>query len=263
MIATLNRPPVARQVPFLGQPRPSLTGQRRPALAWRPARPQRQLAQVEVNPEINAPITVELGTLPLTLGSFIASGVSFLVGSQVKSVRPVATVVGVGLAGFGIVNLFFGNTPSADALETENAVSPPDGVDAGASDPIPATNEDAFLALDGRVLYPTEGQEVNLGMTDSTVPVRVRVSNSSLSSVTFDLVLKHTETPNMGEIWETETSMRVTLGGGQTRDIDVDLPLTQWRAWVDYVEIDLKVQKRRIHGGNPQMLTSDRFFVIE
>ena len=57
--------------------------------------------------------------------------------------------------------------------------------------------------------------------------------------------------------------MRVTLGSDETRDIDVELPLTQWHAWVDYVEVDLAVQKRRIHGGSAQKLAGDRFFVIE
>ncbi len=263
MISMLNRPPVARQVPLLGYPHPSLAGYRPLAPAWRPARPRRQLAQVEVNPTVNAPITIELGTLPVTLGAFAASGVSFLVGSQVKSIKTVTDMIGVGFAGFGIVNLFLGGSAEASAQETEDAVDGPEGVDAGASNPIEPTNEEAFLALDGRVLYPTEAQEVNLGMTDSAVPIRVRVVNSVSKSVTFDLVLTHTENPNIGEVLDTVTSMRVTLGPGQTRDIDVDLPLTQWRAWVDYVEVDVLVQKRRIHGGNAQRLATDRFFVVE
>ena len=258
MISMLNQPPIARQVPLLGQRRPALASHRPPTPAWRP---RRQLSQVNVNPEVNVPVTVELGSLPVIIGAFAASGISFLVGSQVKSARSVTDILGIGFAGLGIVNLFLGG--ASDAAAAEDAISPPEGVDASASDPIPATNEDAFLSLDGRVLSPTEQQEVNIGPAATAVPVRIRISNSSSKSVTFDLILKHIENPNIGEIWQTDTSMRVTLGGNETRDIDADLPLTQWRAWVDYVEIDLSVQKRRIHGGNAQKLASDRFFVIE
>lgn len=258
MIASLDRPPFLRQVP--------LAGQRRPTLGWRPPHAGRhlsRLAQVEINPTIDAPINIGLGTLPVTLGAFIASGVSFLVGGQVKSVRPIATVLGVGLAGFGIFNLFFGTSAEAQAQETEDAVSPPEGVPADASDPIPATNEDAFGVLDGRVLYPTEQQEVDISAWGATVPIQLRISNPSSSPVTFDLVIEHTENPYpIGEVWVTETSMRVTLGAGETRDIDTELKLTQWRAWVDYENIDVKIKKRRIHGGQAERL-ADRFFVVE
>ncbi len=184
MIASLNRPAFLRQVP--------LAGPRRPALAWRPPNAGRhlsRLAQVEINPNINAPINIGLGTLPVTLGAFIGSAVSFLVGAKVKSVRPVATVLGVGLAGFGIFNLFFGTSAEAQAQATDDAVSAPGGVDATASDSIPATNEDAFLTLEARVLSPTEQQEVDISAWGAVVPIRVRISNPSSSPVTFDLVI--------------------------------------------------------------------------
>ncbi len=258
MIASLDQPPFLRQVP--------IAGPRRPALAWRPPNAGRKLsklAQVEITPNIDAPINIGLGTLPVTLGAFIASGVSFLVGAQVKSVRPVARVLGVGLAGFGILNLFFGTSAEAEAQATEDAVSAPEGVDATASDAIPATNEDAFLTLEGRVLSPTEQQEVDISAWGGAVPIRVRISNPSSSPVTFDLVIEHTEDPHpIGEVWSTETFLRITLGAGETRDIDTELKLTQWRAWVDYENIDVQILKRRIHGGGAERL-ADRFFVVE
>ncbi len=250
MVALLNRPPVLRPIPIAGR--------------WQPAPMRQRLSQVEINPNIDAPINIGLGTLPVTLGAFIGSGVSFLVGGQVKSIRPVATIVGVGLAGFGIVNLFFGKSADAATQETEDAVTPPAGVPGEASDPIPPTNEDAFQVLEGRVIYPGEQQEVDLSPTAGGVPIQIRVTNPSSSSVTFDLILEHTEDPHpFGEIWSTETPMRVTMGPGQTRDIDTELPLTQWRAWVDYIDVDVKIMKRRISGGPRERLATDRFFVVE
>src|SRR3990170_5300633 len=79
-------------------------------IPYAPARPKK-LAQIEFNPHVEAPITIELGSLPLSLGLFAGSGISFLIGAQVPSISGVTTVAGITLAGFGVVNLLLPKKP--------------------------------------------------------------------------------------------------------------------------------------------------------
>lgn len=243
---TLDRPPVPVPVVLRGQP-------------WRPA-PRRMISQIEVRPEIDAPINIELGGLPMIAAAAIASGLSFVVAWQVPSIRSIATIAGVAFAGFGIANLFLAQPEEAAA--DEPIVTPAGGGSATVSPPIASTNEDAFAALEARVISPTEWQEVDLSPFAGSVPITMRITNPANSSVTFDLIMDMTEDPTPGEAWQTESSMRVTLGGGETRDITTELPLSKWTAWVDLIEVDLVLRKRRIAGG-PKELMFHRAFVIE
>lgn len=69
----------------------------------------------EIKPQVNAPVSISLGlgSLPLSIGLFAASGASFLIGSQVKSIKPVTDIIGVAAAGFGVLNLVMGGPKEA------------------------------------------------------------------------------------------------------------------------------------------------------
>lgn len=223
-------------------------------------RAPRRMGQLQVTPEIHAPINIDLGALPLTIGLFAGSAVSFLIGSQVKAARGVTTVVGVGLAGGGILNLLIGSAKAAEAAE--GGVSP---VTPGAvSPPLPATEERAFEQVEARILEPAEFETIDAAFFGTPrIPVRIRVSNPSGQSVTFDLNLAVEEDPSpVGSVVTHEDSLRVTLGAGQTRDVDTAVTIESWDALVDFAEVRLTLSKRRIEGGPPQLLAT-RFFVVE
>lgn len=224
----------------------------------------RQMAQiVDVRPDVDVPVTIELGSLPLTIGLFAGSAVSFLVGSQVPSIRGVTSVVGVGLAGFGIVNLLISGAKGAKAAEEEAPAAAP--VSPGTVSPaLPQTEEEAFALVEGRVVSPAEGATIDVSPFGTPqVPMRVRLTNPSRRAVSFDLVLAVEEQPEpFGGAVVHEESMRVNLGADETRDFDVSIPIASWDALVDFAEVDVNVRKRPFEGG-PAALLTNRFFVVE
>jgi hypothetical protein len=245
----LDQPPAMRAVPLVS--------------AYRPAAPRRPgMSQIEVPVTVDAPISVGLGALPLTIGLFAASGVSFLVGSQIPGARGITTVLGVLFAGGGVANLFLG-APSEAKAATTPPPSLPGGDDVVVSPPIEDTPEDAFALIEGRVISPTETSTVDISPIASSVPIRLRLTNPSNADASFDLVMDIQEQPEpFGDMMPSQESLRVDLGAGETRDYDVDLPLKTWEALTDYIEVDLTVRKRRISGGDAALLVS-RFFVVE
>ena len=234
---------------------------------YRPAR-RRPLGQIEVRPEINAPVDIgiDLGTLPILIGSLGGAVVIYLLGRQIPGIRPLPTLAALGLAGFGIMHLF--TTPAEAATppeEVPGSAAPPPGGDASFSPPIAETSEEAFPLIEGRVVNPTEWQKVDVGMFAGSVPVQIRLTNPSSESITFDLMMEINEIPTpalfVSEEWNTQ-STRVSLGAGETRDLDISIPLATWGYSVNQVDVYLTLRKRRISGGDAQLLQS-RHFVVD
>lgn len=224
-----------------------------------PGNKMAQAPWVQVNPQIQAPISIGLGALPLSFGLFAGSAVSFLVGTQVPGIRLITTIAGIGLAGAGVVNLFIGGKAPAAATPTTGPVTP-----GQASAPIAPTLEEAFNAIDGRVISPQEGDTVNVQMFGTPkVPVRVRLSNSSPSPASFDLLFQVTEDPSVGEILTSrQNAMRIDLGPGETRDIDTAISVNSWGTFVTTSNITVQVQKKRIAGGESVPLVT-RYFTVD
>ncbi len=246
---------------FQPAPPPVRMGQRLP---YRPARRQK-LSQIDIRPEINAPINIGLGSLPIVIGSFTGAVVVFLLGNQAPSLKPFTTVVSVGLAGFGIFNLFSSDVSAAvpGGDELPGSASPAGGGDSSVSPAIAPTSEEAFPLINGRVMSPTEFQTVEQSPFINTVPVRVRLTNPSSVPVTFDMELEVHEIPTQllsGEATSAE-STRVSLGAGETRDIDVSITLTTWGFMTDLVDVYLTVRKRRVAGGAAEVLAATHFIV--
>ncbi len=245
---------------FRPAPPPVRIGQRLP---YRPAR-RRAMSQIEVRPEINAPISIGLGSLPIVIGSFTGAIVVYLLGNQAPALKPFTTVVSVGLAGFGIFNLFASDVAAAvpGGDELPGSASPAGGGDSSVSPAIAPTSEEAFPLISARVMSPTEFQTVEQSPFDNAVPVRVRLTNPSEAPVTFDMELEVNEipTPFGGEATSAE-STRVSLGAGETRDVDVAIMLTTWGWSADTVDVYLTVRKRRVSGGTPEILAATHFVV--
>ncbi len=235
-----------------------------PATAYRPARRQQMLSQIEVRPEITAPINIGLGSLPIVIGSFAGAAVLFFLGSQAPSLKPFTLIAGLGLAGFGAFNLFTRDVSAAipGGDELPGSASPASGGDSSVSPSIAPTSEEAFPLITARIMSPTEFQTVEQSPFSSTVPVRVRLSNPSSAPVTFDMELDVHEIPSpFGEATTSAESTRVSLGAGETRDVDVSITLTTWGWSTDLVDVYLTVRKRRVAGGTPEVLAATHFVV--
>src|SRR3990170_5930561 len=246
-----------------------------PVRSWSPRRLGR-LAQawVEVNPDVTvqAPVSVTLGlgSLPLSIGLFAGSGVSFIVKNELPKgwPRSLATALGATLAVAGVINLIL---PSAEAQAKPGApapfapVAPPSapGQPAGGAAPYLPPSPQAFQAVSARIAEPADGETVNISPFASSYPVRVEFQNPGPETVTLDLELTAIESPNGGDddVYST-LPVQVALGPGQVKAVDVAMPISSWDALVDFVDIQLYARKRSGPGGAPALL-DQKTFVIE
>ena len=263
MIRSLDRPPIPRLVPF--------------APAWRMG----QFIKVEppqIHTRIEAPIKIELGGLPLSIGLFAGSGLTFLVRTALPEGWPqtAALVAGAGLAVAGVVNLAMpkaeAQTPAAAAPGPTPAGMPAPSAPApvapgeAAAAPAPGSSPSeklAFANVTGRIVYPSETSTVDLWPWSKSYPVRVQLHNPTQVPATFELELSAEEDPHpTGSPAVSSLPVQVSLAPGQVRDVDISMPIATWDALVDYVNVDLTVKKRRVPG-EPAERLDFRFFVIE
>lgn len=225
--------------------------------------------RIEFRPNVQAPLNIELGGLPMSLGLFLGSGLAFVVKPQLPEGWPqnIALFAGAGLAVAGLMNLVL---PKAEAAATLTPA--PASVTSAPSDPYGGSsatpsytppNQGAFDSISGRVSYPGDTETVDIWPTSSTYPIRVQVYNPSSDQVTFYLEVIADEAPHpYGEEMRTTYPIQVTIGGGQTRDIDINMPIASWGPLVDFVDIDINVYKRRLPGENAERIAT-RFLVVE
>jgi hypothetical protein len=254
MRSFFERPPIPRSVALTGTP-------------WRPAR----IAQgpfVEVRPQIDvkAPISIELGGLPLSIGLFAGSGLVFLVRTALPGGWPqtAALVGGSALAVAGVVNLVL---PKAEAKAPAAAPPAPSAPVPGAAPagppPFTPSEEHAFQNVTGRIASPADFSTVDIGPFAGSYPVRIQLYNPAQVVVTLELEFSAEEDPEpIGGTVTSSLPVQVTLPAGQVRDVDVNMPISSWGALVDYVDVVLTVRKRR-RVGEPASLVDARSFVVE
>lgn len=218
------------------------------------------MGQIQINPNIQAPINIGLGSLPLSLGLFAGSGMALLIGSQAPSVRTITTIISIGLASLGALNLIVPKEGPAPAPPpTTTTVTP-----GQSSGPIPATAEAAFAAVEGRILSPSYGDTIDVSPFGTpSIPVQLRLTNKSPNAdANFDLVVNSEEEPHpFGARVGNSQSMRVFIPKGETRDVGISISISSWEALTDYVEVDVTVAKRRTEGGNKENLAGVMFVV--
>ena len=244
-----------------------------PVRSWTPVR----LGQpwVEVRPEVTvqAPVSVKLGlgSLPLSIGFFAGSGVSFIVKNELPKgwPRSLATALGATLAVAGVINLVL---PQAEAAEGAKPAAPAPGQllpppsspgqTAGGAAPYIPPSPQAFGAVTARIVKPADYETIDISPFAGSYPVRVEFSNPGPETVTFDLELEANESPNGSdkEIFST-LPVQVALGPGQVKSVDVAMPIASWDALVDFVDIQLYARKRSGPGGLPALLDYKTFVV--
>ena len=230
--------------------------------------------KVDFNPDVKVqvPVNVELGGLPLSVGLFLGSGLSFLVRPQLQEgfAKTAALVLGAGLAVAGITNLILpkaqASAPAPAAPSSTPTTAAPSAPGGGGAVSAPAgvavSDQGIFNGISGQVTYPGEGESVNIWPLASTYPIRVQVYNPSAASATFYLQIVANESPlPFGNAARTTFPLQVTVGPGQTRDIDINMPISTWAWNVKYVDVALSVYKQRMAGENP-VLMAQRYLVV-
>lgn len=229
--------------------------------------------KVEFKPDVKvqAPIQIELGGLPLSIGLFLGSGLAFLVRSQLSPGAPqtVALLAGAGLAVGGITNLLAPKaqaaaipTPSS-AIPTTTAPTGPSGAPIAAPPGLEASDKYAFDQITGRVSYPAETETIDIWPTSSTYPLTLQLHNAASVPATFYIEIVADETPYpIGSAKRTTYPLQVTIGPGQNRDIPVNMPITAWDWMTGSVDVNLNVYKRRTPDEQPVRIAS-RYFIVD
>lgn len=249
--------PLVRWRPFLGQ------------APWVSVNPQVTIEK----PSITAPINIELGSLPLSIGFFAASGLAFLLRTALPDGWPqsVALIGGGGLAVAGVVNLVLPKAQAAAAAPAAQVPGAPQaqGIPAAPLSPgqsvVPyaPAEEDAFGKVIGRIVSPANYSTLNISPVASSYPVRIQVQNKSSGPVTFEMELIGEEDPHpFGAEVVSSMPVQVSLGPNQIRDIDVSMPLSSWGALVFNADVRLTANKRRSPGEAAVMLDY-KSFVLE
>jgi len=216
-----------------------------------------ELGQIQINPNISAPINIGLGSLPLSLGLFAGSGMALVIGSQAPSLRTLTTIASIGLAALGTLNLLMPKEAPPAAPPTTSTVTP-----GQSSGPIAQSAEEAFNGVEGRIISPSFGDTIDVSPIGTpSVPMRVRLHNKSGGNASFDLVVSSDEDPSIGGRVGNSQTMRVNIPPGETRDVDMTVSISSWGALVDNVEVNVTIAKRRIDGGAKENLAGVMFMV--
>lgn len=255
-VNALTRAPMLRQVPLAG--------------GWRPAWSRiGQLVQVSPDIKIQAPIAIELGGLPFSIGLFAGSGVVFLIRSGLPDGWPqaVGTALGAALAVAGITNLLLPKAAAAGgAPAAPQPGQPPSAPPGYQVTPQPGYSPSGTMSFEnvvGRIVSPADFSTVDVGPFASSYPVRVQLQNLSEVPITLDLELTAEEEPHpVGGAAISSLPVQVNLMQKEIRNVDIMMPLSAWGTFVDYVDVTLTAKKRRVPGEAP-LLLDVRSFVIE
>lgn len=247
-----DMPPIPRPVP--------LARRRAPFLAQGPF--------VEIRPEIKVEspkFTIELGSLPLSLGLFMGSGLAFLLRTALPEGWPkaAALVAGGGLAAAGVVNLLLPKAEAAGAPKPPSPPSPQAPAVTSEQRPFTPATVDAFEQLTGRIVSPADFSTVDIGAMAGSYPVVVHINNPSSTPVTFTLELVAEETPRpFGSEQISSAAKKVEVPAGGILPVMIDMPIAVWSAFVFNADVVLEARKRR-SPDEPAMRLDFRNFVIE
>lgn len=248
----------------------------RPLSLMTQAQPRPFLGQmVDIKPTVNvtAPLKIELGGLPLSMGLFVGSGLSFLVRGALPKGWPQATALGAGLilGAAGVVNLIVPTRQAASSQSTPTLPPPPpSGVVESDERPqgyVPPSVP-AFQEVQVELVSPKSGETIShtgtfLGIGSSKIPVQIRFFNPSDESVTLALSFEWDEAPALlGYTMSPEHGSKeyqVTLAPQEQRTDTFELPqVSPWST----LSVALAVSKKRKIGENSFLIVNTTFNVV-
>lgn len=236
---------------------------------WRPAPRRLGQAFVEVKPQvsvpISAPISIELGKLPLSIGLFAGSAAVFLIRTALPEGWPkgVALAGGALLAVGGVTNLLLPKSAAAPAVPA-GPTPPPQGAPGApvAQVPYAASEALAFGNIVGSIVSPAQSTTVNIGPVASGYPVRVQFYNPTEAPIAFEAELTAEESPvPFGDKKRSALPIQVSLGPREAKNYDIQMPIAAWGTFVDYVLVLMTLYKRRVTGEPLETMDARQFTV--
>lgn len=244
-----------------------------PIMKWRPFLGQGSL--IDIKPEIkidkpSIPINIDLGSLPLSVGLFAASGLTFLLRTALPDGWPktVALIGGGGLAAAGVVNLVLPKAKAAPAAPASPA-APPSGAAAAEDKPagfVPPSTQ-AFIRVQAEMVSPQSDQEVeHLGwlLTSDRIPIVMRFYNPSAEPVAFNLDFEWDEYPSLvgynREPNHGAKSFQVSLAANEERNQSFELPVATG-GFSTSLTVGMTLYKKRTPEENRVLLLSRTFVV--
>lgn len=253
---------------------------------YRPAPRRPRLAQpfVEVKPQvtidkpsITAPISIELGGLPLSIGLFMGSGLAFLIRTGLPKGWPQTTALALGsaLAVGGIVNLVLPKAAAAPPGPAAPAAlpgpkPPPSGAAAAEEKPSGFTppSVPAFTRIQMEMVSPAQDQEIDntgtfLGIGTPKIPIQMRFYNPMDEAITFNMEFEWDEMPVIagfaGESGHGSKSFQVTLAPKEQRNEPFELPIVS-SGWTS-IDVALATYKKRLPEENRFLVVNRSFRV--
>lgn len=276
------RPPVIQPIQLRGYRKPPALGQ--PLIS---VNPNVNVPSVNVNPNlsISAPINFDLGNLPLALGLFAGGGVLFFVKNELpKGGWRLAGTIGAGLLALGGVAALIlkppgkpaqapggstGTPPAAPAAAPQTTSQAPAQVAAGtdtsgnpvSTQTVQVPSASDFDGIVGVITQPQDFSNINLWSWQRSYPVTVQCTNPSQNQVTFTLNLVSDESPSpVGQDHQqATTSTQVTLGPGETKNVDLTMPSAAWGFTTASVDVLLYAQKQQTAQSAPVQLDFKSF----
>jgi len=228
-----------------------------------------QNSLVTVNPKVDLTISTGLEKYMFPVGLMAGGAASFLVGSVIpESFRPVTTVIGLGLLGWGVYTLIKGGTaaPAAPAGPTP----PPSGATPTTASPQafqPPTTS-AFNTLQIQVVTPQPDQTIaHLGglFSSDRIPIVMSLFNPSSETVTFNLQFEWDEFPTFAGVNRGPNhgsqSFQVTLGPNEEKNQTFELPYQSSGFGTSSMGVSMAVYKKRTPNEAQQLVTNITFNV--
>jgi hypothetical protein len=227
-------------------------------------------AFIDVKPQvsvpISAPISIELGGLPLSIGFFAGSASVFLIRTALAKgwLKDVALVAGSLLAVGGVANLLMPKKAVAAPAVPAGPTPAPQGSPGApvAQVPYSASETLAFGNIVGSVVSPLQGTTVNIGAFSSSYPVRAQFYNPTDGPVAFEAEIIAEETPvPFGDPKRSALPIQVSLGPREAKNYDVQMPIAAWGTFVDHTLVLMTLYKRRVTGEALEILDARQFTV--
>lgn len=227
---------------------------------------------VTVNPKVNLTIQTGIEKYMFPIGLMAGGAASFLVGSVIpESFRPITTVVGLGLVGWGVYTLVKGGgAGAAPAAPAGPPPPPPAGATPATSSPAAFTppTQSAFSQLQFQVVSPQPDQTVeHLGniFTSDRIPVVMSIYNPSGETVTFNMNFEWDEFPSLVGYNRAPNhgskSFQMSLGPNEQKNETFELPYQSSGFATSAMTVNLAIYKKRTPDENPMLLSNITFNV--
>jgi hypothetical protein len=245
-------------VPFSARPlqiagRPVFAGRQGLQPAYRPA-PYKPPMLSNPRPQMGVG-GFSFSDIPMTLTLGVGGAAALVLAGVVPSpVKEIATVAGLGLIAFGILNLF-----SAPAAAAE-APTPSTG-----NRPFSVAEVDAFNKVTAKVIKPAWNEEVNRGLFSKDYDIEVLWTNGSDKNITVPYRIYVEEKPQMGvgtsEFRGVAYTGQVSLGPKQSVQVPLEIDL-QYRSFIGALAVGILLKVQKIAPGGEVIDLDQRSFIV-